>query len=86
MRGCHPPFKRGQFFAAEVLPVFNQSGKVGTDVRVFRYETGRMLRILVAQSPDDCYDGTACAELRRRGATSGLPAELAGRLATRWPS
>ncbi len=42
--------------------------------------------LLVAQSPDDCYDGTACAELRRRGATSGLPAELAGRLASRWPS
>lgn len=42
--------------------------------------------LLIAQSPDDCYDGTACAELRRRGATSGLPAELAGRLASRWPS
>ncbi len=39
-----------------------------------------------AQSPEDCYDGAACAELRNRGVTSGLPAELAGRLASRWPS
>jgi chemosensory pili system protein ChpB (putative protein-glutamate methylesterase) len=42
--------------------------------------------LLIAQSPEDCYDGTACAELRKRGAASGLPAELAGRLASRWPS
>lgn len=39
-----------------------------------------------AQSPEDCYDGAACAELRNRGVASGLPAELAGRLASRWPS
>ncbi len=45
--------------------------------------TGTMV---VAQSPEDCYDGAACAELRNRGAASGLPAELAGRLASRWPS
>lgn len=42
--------------------------------------------LLVAQSPEDCYDGEACAELRRRGAVSGLPADLAARLAARWPS
>jgi len=42
--------------------------------------------LVVAQSPEDCYDGAACAELRNRGVTSGLPAELAGRLASRWPS
>lgn len=42
--------------------------------------------LVVAQSPEDCYDGAACAELRNRGAVSGLPAELAGRLASRWPS
>lgn len=42
--------------------------------------------VILAQSPEDCYDGAACAELRNRGVTSGLPAELAGRLASRWPS
>ena len=42
--------------------------------------------LVVAQSAEDCYDGAACAELRKRGAASGLPAELAGRLASRWPS
>ena len=42
--------------------------------------------LVIAQSPDDCYDGAACAELRARGVASGLPAELAGRLSTRWPS
>jgi chemosensory pili system protein ChpB (putative protein-glutamate methylesterase) len=45
--------------------------------------SARML--VMAQSPEDCYDGAACAELRKRGAASGLPAELAGRLASRWP-
>ncbi|MBN8211827.1 MAG: hypothetical protein J0M09_02815 [Xanthomonadales bacterium] len=42
--------------------------------------------LVIAQSAEDCYDGAACAELRKRGAASGLPAELAGRLASRWPS
>ncbi len=42
--------------------------------------------LVIAQSAEDCYDGTACAELRKRGTVSGLPAELAGRLASRWPS
>ncbi len=45
--------------------------------------TGTMV---LAQSPEDCYDGAACAELRNSGVTSGLPSELAGRLASRWPS
>jgi chemotaxis response regulator CheB len=42
--------------------------------------------LLIAQAPEDCYDGEACAELRRRGAVSGLPVDLAARLAARWPS
>ena len=42
--------------------------------------------LVAAQTPEDCYDGAACAVLRTRGATSGLPMELAGRLAARWPS
>lgn len=42
--------------------------------------------LVVAQTPEDCYDGTACAALRARGAVSGLPADLAGRLTARWPS
>jgi hypothetical protein len=45
--------------------------------------TGTML---VAQSPDDCYDGATCSQLHTRGVTSGLPVDLAGRLAARWPS
>ncbi len=40
--------------------------------------------LVIAQSAEDCYDGAACAELRRRGVASGLPTELAGRLASRW--
>ena len=42
--------------------------------------------LIVAQSPEDCYDGAACAYLRSRGAASGLPPELAARLVARWPS
>jgi chemosensory pili system protein ChpB (putative protein-glutamate methylesterase) len=42
--------------------------------------------LVIVQSAEDCYDGAACAELRKRGAASGLPAELAGRLASRWSS
>ena len=42
--------------------------------------------LVIAQSAEDCYDGTACAELRARGVVSALPVELAGRLASRWPS
>lgn len=39
-----------------------------------------------AQLPEDCYDGIACADLRARGVDAGLPADLAGRLVSRWPS
>jgi len=42
--------------------------------------------LIVAQSPEDCYDGVACAELRQRGVASGLPNELAARLIARWAS
>lgn len=42
--------------------------------------------LVLAQAPEDCYDGETCAELRRRGAGAGLPAELAAKLAARWPS
>jgi chemotaxis response regulator CheB len=42
--------------------------------------------LVIAQSAEDCYDGTACADLRARGVASALPVELAGRLASRWPS
>ena len=42
--------------------------------------------LVLAQAPEDCYDGETCAELRRRGAVAGLPAELAAKLAARWPS
>lgn len=42
--------------------------------------------LVMVQPAEDCYDGTACAELRARGVISALPVELAGRLASRWPS
>lgn len=42
--------------------------------------------LVLAQAPEDCYDGETCAELRRRGASAGLPTELAAKLAARWPS
>lgn len=42
--------------------------------------------LVIAQAPEDCYDGAACAELRNRGIPTALPADLAVRLATRWPS
>jgi chemosensory pili system protein ChpB (putative protein-glutamate methylesterase) len=38
-----------------------------------------------AQSPEDCYDGVACAQLRNRGAIVALPSELAAQLVSRWP-
>ncbi len=42
--------------------------------------------LVAAQSPGDCYDGAACADLSSRGAASGLPPELARRLVSRWAS
>lgn len=42
--------------------------------------------VVVAQSPDGCYDTAATDALIARGAEAGSPAELAGRLAVRWPS
>lgn len=59
----------------------------GSDMQLVDTAMGAAARgtLVIAQSAEDCYDGTACAELRKRGAASGLPAELAGRLASRWP-
>ncbi len=42
--------------------------------------------LVASQSPGDCYDGAACADLSSRGAASGLPPELARRLVSRWAS
>ncbi len=42
--------------------------------------------LVIAQSPEDCYDGAACAYLASRGAASGLPPDLAQRLLWRWMS
>lgn len=42
--------------------------------------------LVAGQSPDDCYDATAATALSARGGDTGTPAELAGRLAERWPS
>ncbi len=42
--------------------------------------------LVASQSPGDCYDGAACADLSSRGAMSGLPPELARRLVSRWAS
>lgn len=42
--------------------------------------------LVAAQSPDSCYDGAAASALIERGGGCGSPAELAGRLAERWPS
>jgi chemosensory pili system protein ChpB (putative protein-glutamate methylesterase) len=53
------------------------------DVALATAATGTLV---IAQSAEDCYDGTACADLRARGVASALPVELAGRLASRWPS
>lgn len=60
----------------------------GSDMQLVDTAMGAAARgtLVIAQSAEDCYDGTACAELRKRGAASGLPAELAGRLASRWPA
>jgi chemosensory pili system protein ChpB (putative protein-glutamate methylesterase) len=42
--------------------------------------------VVVAQSSDGCYDTAATDALIARGAEAGTPAELARRLAARWPS
>lgn len=42
--------------------------------------------LVAGQSPEDCYDATAATALSERGGATGTPAELAGRLAERWPS
>lgn len=41
--------------------------------------------VVVAQSPDGCYDTAATDALIARGAEAGTPADLARRLAARWP-
>ena len=41
--------------------------------------------LVAAQSPEDCYDGVACAQLRGRGVPTAAAPELAARLAQRWP-
>ncbi|MEO6263753.1 MAG: chemotaxis protein CheB, partial [Luteimonas sp.] len=41
--------------------------------------------LVAGQSPDGCYDAEAPEALIARGAEAGAPAELARKLATRWP-
>lgn len=41
--------------------------------------------LIAGQAPDGCYDAAAPAELAARGGQTGQPAELASRLAERWP-
>jgi chemosensory pili system protein ChpB (putative protein-glutamate methylesterase) len=42
--------------------------------------------LVAGQIPEGCYDATAAEAVIARGATSGAPAELAKRLAQRWPA
>jgi chemosensory pili system protein ChpB (putative protein-glutamate methylesterase) len=42
--------------------------------------------LVAAQAPDSCYDATAASLLIEQGGAAGTPAELAERLADRWPS
>jgi len=42
--------------------------------------------LVAGQTPDSCYDGAASSALIERGGDAGTPAELAARLADRWPS
>jgi chemosensory pili system protein ChpB (putative protein-glutamate methylesterase) len=42
--------------------------------------------LVAGQTPDTCYDGAASSALIDRGGDAGTPAELAARLADRWPS
>lgn len=42
--------------------------------------------LVAAQSPESCYDGAASTDVIARGGASGSPAELAERLANRWPA
>jgi chemosensory pili system protein ChpB (putative protein-glutamate methylesterase) len=41
--------------------------------------------LVAGQSPDGCYDPAAAQALVARGAAAGAPAELARKLAARWP-
>ena len=41
--------------------------------------------LIAGQAPEGCYDAAAPAELAARGGQTGQPAELASRLAERWP-
>lgn len=42
--------------------------------------------LVVGQSTDGCFDAVAASALVARGADAGTPAELARKLATRWPA
>lgn len=42
--------------------------------------------LVAGQSPDGCYDAVAAQALVARGAEAGAPAELARKLAARWPA
>jgi chemosensory pili system protein ChpB (putative protein-glutamate methylesterase) len=41
--------------------------------------------LVAGQSPDGCFDGVAAGALVARGADAGTPAQLAQKLAARWP-
>ena len=42
--------------------------------------------LVAGQSPEGCFDAVASEALAARGAEAGTPAQLAQRLAARWPS
>jgi chemosensory pili system protein ChpB (putative protein-glutamate methylesterase) len=42
--------------------------------------------LVAGQSPEGCFDATASDVLVARGAEAGAPAQLAKKLAMRWPS
>lgn len=53
------------------------------DIAIAQVPDGAMV---AGQTPDTCYDGAASSALIERGADAGTPAELATRIADRWPS
>jgi len=60
----------------------------GADAGIVDTAMAHALRgaLVAGQSPDGCFDPVAAEALVARGAETGAPAELAKKLAARWPS
>jgi chemosensory pili system protein ChpB (putative protein-glutamate methylesterase) len=69
--------------ADSAVLMFSGSDPADVDLVLKHHAAGALV---AGQSPDGCYDAAAPDQLVARGGDTGQPAELAQRLAERWPA